>query len=173
MENKLGYKFSAGAGIAIYHKGQTWEYHKAMGDTEILYAEQFALAQIFPLLDKLKLDKRNKRIMICTDNDASFTSIYSNHKIPTFPMLMTSIKAHVFDPRYQVIVCKVKSHLEDDSIIGNDCADECAKRGSIASAIIWSEVPTDPLDFDMSVCVHYPDKVHKMLLWDYIGVVTR
>ena len=173
--NKRGYRHAAGAGITIFYKGCIYMYSKALGWNEILYAEQFAIAQIFPLLEELSIDIRNKRIIICTDNEATFKSIYTNEEVPTYPKLLAYIKDHIFTkhPECKIIVCKVKSHIEEEPIYGNECADKCADIGRIASTIQWIETPKIPTCFKWSQVHYYNSCSDKIFLWDRIGIGIR
>ena len=166
--SKKGVVFNniAGAGIVVYYQDQRYEYARPLGETEILYAEQFALAQSFYLLKKLKIPTWKKRIIICTDNETTFKGVYSIRKIPTYPKLMMEIKKQMFQrlDQAQVLLHKVKAHT-NIIIKGNDFADKCAKTGRIHSSILWTETPSDPNCFLGSLCDYYTRCSHRMLLW--------
>ena len=95
-KNERGFKHAAGAGIAIFHKQNAYLYSKALGLKEILFAEQFAIAQIFPLLKELKILTVNKRIIICKDNEATINILHNDDKTPTYLSLMTKIKQEIY-----------------------------------------------------------------------------
>ena len=159
-------------GIAVFYNDCTYMYYKALGWNEILFAEQFAIAQIFPLLNKLKIDISNKRIFIFTDNDITFKNIYTNESIPTYPSLIQTIKDNIFKlhPTSKILVCKVKSQIDDDPIYGNEVADKCAEKGRIVSTMSWIETPKLVTCFKWSHAHYYSSCSEKIFLWDDIGI---
>ena len=166
-QNEIGFKYAAGAGIVIFHNDIRYHYAKGMGNNEILYAEQFPINQLILLLNKLKINIRNKRILLFTDSKASFDEIWTDNKYPTFPSLMSDIRKNLFTQHEtKILLNKVKAHTEEP-IMGNFYADECANKGRDISTFTWTGTPSRPSDFEWSTAHYYSGCSAKMLLWDF------
>ena len=121
-----------------------------MGSNEILHAEQFTLNQLILLLDKLKINIKNKRILLFTDSKASFDEIWTDNKHPTFPSLMSDIRKNLFTQhKTKILLNKVKAHTEEP-IMGNFYADACANIGGEMSTFAWTGTPSRTSGFEWS-----------------------
>ena len=144
------FKIAAGIGIFIPNNRVEWLYSKAIGANSILFAEQFALAQIPTILREINIPLRNKREMICVHNEIACKEVYTNHKIPTCPNLAKQRQQLLFDNKLMnVIVVKVKSHL-DEPVAGNEVADELAAKGRMGAQLYTQEFKNDVLCLDKS-----------------------
>ena len=135
---------------------------QAIGSQSIFYAELYAIAIVKNLLDELHLPINN-RIEIFCDNQSVFELIYKNNNRDIHPIL--SSKCRELVSNYNIIVHKVKSHVSNDSIIGNDYADTLA--GSAITIPFNHTIPLIWFSWLNSKTVHKNSRCcGQTVLWD-------
>ncbi len=128
------HSITSGTGIWIQHNNNTYEIAQALGQQSILMAEQYPLAKLPYIFQRsdINIDWHNKRMILITDNQTTFESIYSKPKNPTFPNILNSIRTTTMTHPTNHIVLKAAAHLDEhnqDPIKPNEYADTLAVQG--------------------------------------------
>ena len=108
------------AGIGVLISNNLDGFLQSIHSQSIFYAETYAIAVTENLLSKLNLSFNNRIEMFC-DNQSVFESIYeqSNHEL--FPSLFSKNRNLI--KNHNILIHKVKSHVDSNPKIGNDFAD--------------------------------------------------